>query len=137
MERQWALNAFSDGSNPILIATDLSARGLDIPDINYVVNYDMPTEPEVYIHRIGRTGRGNRHGVAISFCAPEETKLREAIETLIGQHLSIIDLEEEERDATLDFSRASESDWTTLIRREHEREANAEAAAKRKKKKKS
>ena len=137
MERQWALNAFSDGSNPILIATDLSARGLDIPDINYVVNYDMPTEPEVYIHRIGRTGRGNRHGVAISFCAPEETKLREAIETLIGQHLSIIDLDEEERDATLDFSRASESDWTTLIRREHEREANAEAAAKRKKKKKS
>ena len=136
MERQWALNAFSDGSNPILIATDLSARGLDISNIQYVVNYDMPTEPEVYVHRIGRTGRGNQHGVAISFCAPEETKLREAIEKFIGQHLSIIDLDEEERDATLDFSRSSESDWTTLIRREHEREETFEAAKKRKKRKK-
>ncbi len=133
MERQWALNAFSDGSNPILIATDLSARGLDIPNINYVVNYDMPTEPEVYVHRIGRTGRGNQHGVAVSFCAPEETKQREAIEKFIGRHLSIITLDDEERDATLDFSRASESDWMTLIQREHEREAKVEALEKRSK----
>ncbi len=134
-ERLWALNAFADGKTRVLIATDVSARGLDIPNINYVVNYDMPTEPEVYIHRIGRTGRGNKHGVAVSFCAPEETPLRESIEQLIGHYLPLLEIDPEEHEATIALSQAQATDWKTLIKREHEKEAEQKALQKRKKKK--
>ena len=53
----------------ILIATDVSARGIDIPNINYVINYDLPDKAENYVHRVGRTGRGTKKGIAISFCS--------------------------------------------------------------------
>lgn len=135
MERLWALNAFSEGKTRILIATDVSARGLDIPDINYVINYDMPTEPEVYVHRIGRTGRGNKHGIAVSFCAPEEEALRRAIEELIGRYLPIIEMDRVTHDETIELSAAADSDWRTLLRREQEREEERLALGKKKKRK--
>ena len=135
IERLWALNSFSEGSVRVLIATDVSARGLDIPNINYVINYDMPTEPEVYVHRIGRTGRGNKHGVAVSFCAPEEEPLRRAIESLIGRYLPIIEMDRVAHDETLALSAAADTDWRTLLRREQEREAEILAAGKKKKRK--
>lgn len=135
IERLWALNSFSEGSVRVLIATDVSARGLDIPNINYVINYDMPTEPEVYVHRIGRTGRGNKHGVAVSFCAPEEEPLRRAIESLIGRYLPIIEMDRVAHDETLALSAAADTDWRTLLRREQEREAEMLAAGKKKKRK--
>ncbi len=135
MERLWALSAFSEGKSRVLIATDVSARGLDIPDINYVVNYDMPTEPEVYVHRIGRTGRGNKHGVAVSFCAPEEEALRKAIEALIGRYLPVIEMDRVAHDETIELSAAADTDWRTLLKREQEREIEQLALAKKKKRK--
>lgn len=134
MERLWALNAFSEGSQRVLVATDVSARGLDIPGINYVVNYDMPTDPEVYIHRIGRTGRGNHQGIAVSFCAPEEVPLRRAIEELIGRYLPVIEMDRVAHDETIELSAAADTDWRTLLRREEERQE--EEALERKKKRK-
>lgn len=66
-ERERAVKALSNGSTQIVIATDVAARGIDIPDITHVINYDMPSTYDVYIHRIGRTGRGNRTGTALTF----------------------------------------------------------------------
>jgi len=66
------MKAFRTGECKILIATDLSARGIDIPDVTHVINYDLPEKPENYVHRIGRTGRGFNKGIAVSFCSTEE-----------------------------------------------------------------
>lgn len=82
--RQEALNAFKAGQVKALIATDIAARGLDIQGLSMVVNYDLPNEPEAYVHRIGRTGRAGHSGQAISFCCVDEMKQLTAIEKLIG-----------------------------------------------------
>jgi len=66
-EREEALNCFKSGANPVLVATDVAARGLDIPNVGLVVNFDMPKQLDDYVHRIGRTGRAGRKGVAVSF----------------------------------------------------------------------
>jgi len=66
-EREEALHAFKTGANPVLVATDVAARGLDIPNVALVVNFDMPKQIDDYVHRIGRTGRAGRKGVAIAF----------------------------------------------------------------------
>merc|ERR1712190_29764 len=66
-ERDEALHAFKTGANPVLVATDVAARGLDIPNVALVVNFDMPKQLDDYVHRIGRTGRAGRKGVAIAF----------------------------------------------------------------------
>merc|ERR1712232_799024 len=66
-ERESALHAFKTGANPVLVATDVAARGLDIPNVSLVVNFDMPKQLDDYVHRIGRTGRAGRKGVAIAF----------------------------------------------------------------------
>merc|ERR1712151_259400 len=67
VQREEALGVFKSGANPVLIATDVAARGLDIPNIALVVNFDMPKQFDSYVHRIGRTGRAGRKGVAIAF----------------------------------------------------------------------
>ncbi|MBF0297623.1 MAG: DEAD/DEAH box helicase [Oligoflexia bacterium] len=87
--RESALNGFRHGNIKILIATDIAARGIDVPEISHVINYDMPVDPESYIHRIGRTARAGRKGIAISFCDPSEKKLLMAIEKLIKCKVSI------------------------------------------------
>ena len=74
----------------ILIATDVSARGIDIPDVNYVVNYDLPEKPENYVHRVGRTGRGVRKGIAISFCSKDEKELLDEIQQLLKKEIQVI-----------------------------------------------
>jgi ATP-dependent RNA helicase RhlE len=73
--RKRALSAFQDGHVQVLVATDVAARGLDIDDVTHVFNYDMPTEPEAYVHRIGRTGRAGAEGIAISLCDGSERGL--------------------------------------------------------------
>jgi len=73
-EREWVLKEFRSGKAPILIATDVASRGLDIPDISFVVNFDYPNSSEDYIHRIGRTARANRHGTAYTFFTPQDGK---------------------------------------------------------------
>ena len=85
--RQTALNRFKNGECKLLVATDIAARGIDIEGLSHVINYDMPMEPEAYIHRIGRTGRAGRDGKAISFCCIDEVKQLNQVEKLIGKRL--------------------------------------------------
>ncbi len=80
--RQRALNEFRDGSVRVLVATDLAARGIDVKGIDLVVNYDLPNEPETYVHRIGRTARAGANGRAVSFCSRDERPFLQAIERL-------------------------------------------------------
>lgn len=135
-QRREALQNFANGTPPLLITTDVAARGLDIPDIALVINYDLPTQPEVYVHRIGRTGRAKQRGQALSFCAPEEENSRRAIERFLGYLLPIVELSEQERLDTIDYSKASRADWKELIKRHHEyEEAAKKAKAKRAKRK--
>jgi ATP-dependent RNA helicase RhlE len=81
--RTEALASFKDGRIRVLVATDIAARGLDVDGISHVINYDLPVEPEVYIHRIGRTARAGAGGDAVSFCAAGERDYLRAIEKLI------------------------------------------------------
>ena len=87
--RQKILRNFRNGQFPVLIATDVAARGIDVPGITHVINYDLPTDPENYVHRIGRTGRGSAEGIAISFCEPRDVRHLRNIERVIGQQVEI------------------------------------------------
>ena len=88
-QRVGALNRFKSGDCKVLVATDIAARGIDIAGLSHVFNYDMPMEPEAYVHRIGRTGRAGRDGTAISFCCIDEVKQLEQVEKLIGKRLPV------------------------------------------------
>lgn len=81
------LERFRKGESRVLITTDVACRGIDIPDMDYVINYDIPENPENYVHRCGRTGRGEANGQALSFCSPEEKVLIEAIEVYTGEEI--------------------------------------------------
>ncbi|TWT54993.1 ATP-dependent RNA helicase RhlE [Rubripirellula amarantea] len=85
--RQKALAAFRDKKVRVLVATDVAARGIDIDNVTHVVNYDLPNEPEAYVHRIGRTGRAGAEGIAISFCSGEELDDLKEIEKLLGMKI--------------------------------------------------
>ncbi len=87
--RQRTLANFKSGRTPILVATDLAARGIDVDGISHVVNYDLPEQAETYVHRIGRTGRAGASGVAVSFCTVEDRGDLSAIERLIRQKLPV------------------------------------------------
>ena len=80
--RQRALNAFRTGQVRVLVATDIVARGIDVPGVSHVINYDLPDEAEAYVHRIGRTGRNGAEGTAVTLCAPEELAKLRAVEKL-------------------------------------------------------
>ena len=85
--RMDTLASFKEGKLKFLIASDVAARGLDIPDVSHVYNFDIPTQAEDYVHRIGRTGRAGRSGTAITLVTPAETKYYKAIEKLIGKEI--------------------------------------------------
>jgi len=87
--RERALEGFRDGSIPVLVATDLAARGIDVDGISHVVNYDLPNVPEQYVHRIGRTARAGAEGRAIAFCDEDEKGLLRDIEKLIRQRIVV------------------------------------------------
>jgi len=87
VKREKTLRRFKEGKVRVLVATDVAARGLDIPEVSHVVNYDLPGTPEDYVHRIGRTGRAGRSGVALSFIAEDERYLVRDIERVIGKKL--------------------------------------------------
>ncbi|MFH2115626.1 MAG: DEAD/DEAH box helicase, partial [Spirochaetota bacterium] len=82
--RTRTMETFRSGETPVLVATDLAARGIDVDDISHVFNFDLPTEPETYVHRIGRTARAGASGTAVSFCDTEEKRLLRQIEQLLG-----------------------------------------------------
>ncbi|RRD90519.1 DEAD/DEAH box helicase [Conchiformibius steedae] len=87
------LTQFKEGQVRVLVATDVAARGLDIAELPFVINYELPTQPEDYVHRIGRTGRAGADGVAISLMDGDEQKMYEAIQNLIGSELSVSRIE--------------------------------------------
>jgi len=91
--RQAALEDFRAGKIEVLIATDIVARGIDISDISHVINYDVPENPEDYVHRIGRTGRAGASGYALTFVGPDEIVQMREIEYMLGKLLPIEDLE--------------------------------------------
>ena len=91
--RQQALSDFKSGKVRVLVATDIAARGIDIAGLSHVFNYDLPNEPEAYVHRIGRTGRAGRDGIAISFCCIDEMKELKQIEKLTGRTLKRLESE--------------------------------------------
>jgi ATP-dependent RNA helicase RhlE len=93
--RKRALDQFKSQSPPVLIATDVAARGLDIKDVEHVINYDLPETPETYVHRIGRTGRAGASGRAVSFCTSDEVFQLRGIERLTRRKIDIaLDLPE-------------------------------------------
>src|SRR4029450_8899257 len=91
-ERMQALEEFKEGKVTALVATDIAARGLDIEQLPYVVNYELPYTPEDYVHRIGRTGRAGMPGQAISLVSGDETKLLAAIEKILKRSIPKLDI---------------------------------------------
>ena len=88
--RQRALTRFRVGETRVLVATDIAARGIDVESVSHVINYELPTEPESYVHRIGRTARAGAHGTALSFCDPAERDHLHGIERLVRRRLTIV-----------------------------------------------
>merc|ERR1719293_602891 len=74
-ERDWVLKEFKEGKSPILVATDVASRGLDVKDIKYVINYDLPTQIEDYVHRVGRTGRAGATGSSYTFFTSDKARM--------------------------------------------------------------
>lgn len=89
--RTKAIKNFKSGQTKVLVATDIAARGIDIDNISHVINYELPNEPESYIHRIGRTARAGTDGTAFSFCSADERNYLKDIERLIRQKINIVD----------------------------------------------
>ncbi len=88
-QRERTLDKFKGGALPILVATDVAARGVDVRDVTLVINFDLPNESEAYVHRIGRTGRADASGHAVSYCSPEEHEFFIDIEKLIKQRIPL------------------------------------------------
>ncbi len=131
-ERKKVLDLFRKGEVKVLIATDVSARGIDIPNVEYVVNYDLPDMTENYVHRVGRTGRGKEKGLAVSFCSEHEMDILKEIEGFLGKPIKRLEIEKEDYSHTIDFSAESHADWKTLI---DDHDDYATKGKKRKKKK--
>jgi len=91
-QREKALEEFRGGKMDVLVATDIMARGIDISDIDHVVNYDVPENPEDYVHRIGRTGRAGASGYALTFVGPDEISQLREIEYMLGKVIPVYDL---------------------------------------------
>jgi ATP-dependent RNA helicase RhlE len=89
-QRDRILAEFRDGTLAVLVATDVAARGIDIPTVRHVYNHDMPNVPENYVHRIGRTARAGASGTAVSFCAPAEMAEFQAVEKLLKKSIPVI-----------------------------------------------
>jgi ATP-dependent RNA helicase RhlE len=114
-ERFAILERFRNGENSILVTTDVAARGIDIPTVDYVINYDLPQDPENYVHRCGRTGRGNNKGQAISFCSKEERTLLQVIEEYTGESIAHYDIDKADYLEILRDSEDGSYDWKKLI----------------------
>ncbi|PPK86513.1 ATP-dependent RNA helicase RhlE [Neolewinella xylanilytica] len=114
-EREAALDGFRAGAERVMVATDVSARGIDIPDVTHVVNYDLPEQADNYVHRVGRTGRGKRRGVAYSFCAPDEQPLLQAIENYTGHAIRVVPLDKSEYQQTLTLSKEDQMGLADLL----------------------
>lgn len=119
-ERFDIIKNFSEMESGLLITTDVACRGIDIPGIDYVVNYDLPENPENYVHRCGRTGRGRSRGQAMSFCSPEENLLLETIEEYIGEEITRYDLSTSDYKSILEDTEEKVDDWKSLLKKANE-----------------
>lgn len=88
--RQKALNQFRNGHARVLVATDIASRGIDVTGVTHVINYELPNEPESYVHRVGRTARAGAEGIALSFCDPSERPFLRSIEKLTRRPLTVV-----------------------------------------------
>lgn len=102
-DRTDVMKKFKNGVFNILIATDVSARGIDIPNVDYVINYDLPEKSENYVHRVGRTGRAFNKGIAISYCSNEEKERLEEIEQFLNKKIEVINITKKEYAETLEL----------------------------------
>ncbi|MDA3892243.1 MAG: DEAD/DEAH box helicase [Salinivirgaceae bacterium] len=114
-DRFSVMSQFRSGEVKVLVATDVSARGIDIPNVEYVVNYDLPEQSENYVHRVGRTGRGKEKGFAVTFCSDEEKPILKEIETFMGKEITVMDIEKNDYHDTLDFTEDADGNWKALI----------------------
>ena len=128
IEREETMQNFRSGRLKVLIATDVSARGIDVPNVDYVVNYDLPETTEHYIHRVGRTGRGTQKGQAVSFCSTEEKELLETIESELGKPIGKLQMTKKDYELVLEAQKTKKHDLKSMI-------ADAEAFNENKKKK--
>lgn len=109
------LDRFRKGENKMLVTTDVAARGIDIPNVDIVINYDLPELAENYVHRCGRTGRGNRQGQALSFCSSGEVALLEEIEKYTGDTIDRYEMDKREYLNIVKDSDDGSNNWKALI----------------------
>ncbi len=114
-DRFAVLERFRSGENRVLITTDVAARGIDIPSVEYVVNYDLPDVAENYVHRCGRTGRGRNRGQALSFCSKDERELLKEIEEYTGEDIVVYDLSKGDYENIIKGSDDGTDDWQSLL----------------------
>jgi ATP-dependent RNA helicase RhlE len=115
-EREHALEQFRKGIIKMLVATDVSARGIDIAGVDLVVNYDLPEQVENYVHRVGRTGRGTAKGIAVAFCSEEEKPLLAAIEEFITKPVKILSIDKKTHSEIIDFSEDNKADIKSIMK---------------------
>ena len=140
-DRADVLRMFKGGECRILIATDVSARGIDIPDVNYVINYDLPDKPENYVHRVGRTGRGVNKGDALSFCSKGEQEILEEIQQFITKDIEVIKVTKQDYSFTVAPPKEAESiqelineyeNWTKKKKKKNSAKKGPKSTKKRK-----
>ena len=125
-DRLQVMEAFRKGIAKLLITTDVSARGIDIPNVDYVVNYDLPDVPENYVHRVGRTGRGIHKGRAVSFCSPEEKGVLDDIQQFLDKEITVMKIAKGDYQDTIAFTEDTPNDnWKLLLEEEERRLAGA------------
>jgi len=135
--REESMQAFRKGDEKTLIATDISARGIDVPHVDFVVNYDLPDSAEQYVHRVGRTGRGREKGQALSFCATEELELLEDIDNNLGKPIARLEISKKDYQMTKSSVVENESeDWKSLLKQAEIEEENWKAKKKKRQKNK-
>jgi ATP-dependent RNA helicase RhlE len=134
-DRLDVLSRFRLGTVKVLIATDVSARGIDIPDVDYVVNYDLPDVAENYVHRVGRTGRGVKKGLAVSFCSTEEKEMLKEIEQYLGKPVQVLRLDQTEYTETMVLTKEEKDPLKAIMQEIEAAEAWREKQRKPNKKK--
>ncbi|MGZ3438739.1 MAG: helicase-related protein, partial [Polyangia bacterium] len=123
--RERALARFKAGQARVLVATDIAARGIDIDEVSHVINYELPNVPETYVHRIGRTARAGKSGIAISLCDNPEREYLRDIERLIRQRIPVVDAR-----TLIDKARSTHAtDTKTLHQQAQPRASQAREAA--------
>lgn len=135
-ERNEAMELFSSGTTKVLIATDVSARGIDIPNVELVINYDLPDKAENYVHRVGRTGRGKYRGDAIAFCSENEKEMLQEIEDYIHGKIKILDISKVDYADTKLFTEDQKDKLGALLLEVEELEERKRKSNKKNKKKK-